>query len=91
MTGTQIPKLTNRYFAEKIFHVALLLRCHIFHAKLTQSFVFIVDDPQLYYQILRRYFRNANASKQKFVLKKTKRKQVLELDVSSKEKKKKKL
>ena len=90
MTGTQIPKLQNWYFADKIFHVALLLRCHIFHAKFTQSFVFIVDDPQLYYQILQRFFRNANALKQKFALKKTKRKQVLELDLSSKEKKKEK-
>ena len=52
--------------------------------------MFIVDDPQFYYQILQRFFRNANALKQKFALKKTKQKQVLELDLSSKEKKKEK-
>ena len=52
VTRTQIPKLPNWYFAEKIFHVSLLLRYHIFHAKFTHSFVFIVDNCQLYYQIL---------------------------------------
>ena len=65
MTGTQISKLPNWYFAEKIFHVAFLLRYHIFHAKFTHLFVFIVDNRQLYYQILQVFFLQCQLRKKK--------------------------
>ena len=72
MTGTQIYKLPNWYFAEKIFHVALLLRYHIFHAKFTHLFVFVVGDHQLYYQILQSSFSKCKCCETKALIKKTK-------------------
>ena len=62
------------YFSCKI-HPIICVHCG-------RSSALLPDTPEV--------FRNANALKQKFALKKTKRKQVLELDLSSKEKKKEK-